>query len=229
VHPRAHLFLNGGGDAPESAPVDRAFVSALGDGPVLYWPFARPVDTHASCQAWFTELMSGLGVTRIEMWSHPEPARPLARYGGLYIGGGDTYRLFTTLRASGLDRLLADAIDGGLPVFGGSAGAIILGADIATWVPEGAERPSVETARGLDVLDGFSVWAEYEPHHEAAIQAWLASRRSPLLGLACAAGIIAKSGAMYACGREPVVRIDASGIAEFADGDLIAGRPASGR
>ncbi len=167
--------------------------------------------------------MNGLGVTRIEMWSQADASRSLSTYGGLYIGGGDTYRLFTSLRTSGLDRALAEAVEGGLPVFGGSAGAIILGADIATWVPDGAERLSVEAARGLDLLDGYSVWAEYdEARDEAATQAWLVSGRSPLIGLACAAGVIVKGGSMHACGRDPVVRIDAHGSAEFADGDLIA-------
>jgi dipeptidase E len=221
VDPRARLFLNGGGDAPDSAPVDRAFVSALGDGPVLYWPFARAPETYPACETWFRELMSGLGVSRIEMWREPDIARSLARYGGLYIGGGDTYRLIDSLRTTGFDRLLVDAIHGGLPVFGGSAGAIIFGADIATWVADGVERPSVETARGLDLLDGYSVWAEYEERDRDATQAWLTSRGSPLLGLGCAAGIVVKDGAMHACGREPVVRIDASGIAAFADGSRI--------
>lgn len=221
MNARARLFLNGGGDPPDSAAVDRAFVSALGDGPVLYWPFARAAETYGACEAWFAGLMAGLGVARIEMWAKPETAASLSRYGGLYIGGGDTYRLLASLRTSGLDRVLVEAIAGGLPVFGGSAGAIILGADIATWVPDGMVRPSPEAARGLDVLDGFSVWPEYTADDEAAAQAWSASRGSSLLGLACAAGIVATGGAMCACGRESVVRIDASGVVALADGERV--------
>lgn len=157
------------------------------------------------------------------MWSQlDKEACSLARYGGLYIGGGDTYRLFASLRTSGFDRILTDAAIGGLPIFGGSAGAIILGADIATWVPDGAERPPLEAARGLDVLGGYSVWPEYETRDAPATLAWLASRRSPLLGLGCAAGVIVRRGEMYACGRDAVVRIDASGTTAIADGERIA-------
>jgi dipeptidase E len=166
--------------------------------------------------------MEGFGVTRIEMGSvlEKEP-RSLARYGGLYIGGGDTYRLRESLRENGFDRVLTDAVLGGLPVFGGSAGAIILGADISTWVPDGVERPSVQAARGLDLLGGYSVWAEYEPRHAPAAQTWIASRQSPLLGLACAAGVIFEADQMYACGPEVVVRIDASGSREIRHGERI--------
>ena len=223
MEPRLQLFLNGGGDSSDTAPVDREFVRALGDGPLLYWPFARAPETYAKCLVWFTELISGFGATRIEMWSQldKEP-RSLSRYGGLYIGGGDTYRLFASLLESGFDRVLSDAAVGGLPVFGGSAGAIILGADIATWVSDGAERPRTEMARGLDLLDGYSVWPEYEERDAPATQAWLASRRSPLLGLGCAASVIVRNGEMYALGREPVVRIDARGRTEISDGERVA-------
>ena len=164
MKPRLQLFLNGGGDSSDTAQLDREFVGALGDGPLLYWPFARAKETYARCLDWFTPLFAVIGATTIEMWSQldREP-RSLSGYGGLYIGGGDTYRLFASLSASGFfDRVLVDAALGGLPVFGGSAGAIILGADIATWVPDGVERPLVEAARGLDLLGGYSVWSEYE-------------------------------------------------------------------
>jgi dipeptidase E len=228
VESRLHLFLNGGGDSSDTAPIDREFVGALGDGPLLYWPFARAPETHPECLAWFTGLITGLGATRIEMWSQLEnEARSLARYGGLYIGGGDTYRLFARLQTSGFDRVLTDAALGGLPVFGGSAGAIILGADIATWVPDGTERPPIEAARGLDLLGGYSVWPEYETRDAPATQAWLATRRSPLLGLGCAAGVIVRRGEMYACGREAVVRIDPSGSTDVADGERIACTPSA--
>jgi dipeptidase E len=222
VEPRLQLFLNGGGDSSDTEPVDREFVAALGDGPLLYWPFARAPETYANCLAWFTQLITGYGATTIEMWSQldKEP-RSLSRYGGLYIGGGDTYRLFASLAQSGFDRVLADAAVGGLPVFGGSAGAIILGADIATWVADGAERPPADVSRGLDLLDGYSVWPEYEERDAQATQAWLASRRSPLLGLGCAASVIIRNGEMYARGREPVVRIDARGSTDFSDGERI--------
>jgi dipeptidase E len=157
------------------------------------------------------------------MWSHlDQDAHSLAGYGGLYIGGGDTYRLVASLRTSGFDRILVDAAAGGLPVFGGSAGAIILGADIATWVPDGVERPLIEASRGLDLLGGYSVWAEYEPRDAPATVAWLASSRSPLLGLGCAAGVIVRKGEMSACGREPVMRIDAAGSTAVTDGERIA-------
>jgi dipeptidase E len=210
------IFLNGGGDSPETARIDRAFVAALADGPVLYWPHARPTETYAACRAWFGELMAGYGVTRIEMDARP---RSLAGYGGVYLGGGDTYRLLAAVRTSGLDHLLVDAVRGGLPVFGGSAGAIVLGADISTWVPAGESGDAV---RGLDLLGEYSVWAEYEARNAEAARDWCAKRGSPVIALGCAAGVIVRGDAMYACGTEPVLRIDAGGAVAFADGERIA-------
>ena len=47
--------------------------------------------------------------------------------------------------------------------------------------------------------------------------------KDPLAILADGAerGVVVQNGKMYACGREPVVRIDASGTASVADGDRI--------
>jgi dipeptidase E len=218
---RLHLFLNGGGDAPDTEAIDRAFVGALGDGPLFYWPFARPFETYSSCLAWFGGHCAALGVKRFEMVRDPVSCS-LAGCGGLYIGGGDPYRLFNTLRESGLDRALSDAARGGLPVFGGSAGAIVLGADIATWTPAGKARPSVRDCHGLDLLDGYSIWAEYEPGHAESMRAWVSDRGSPLLGLSCSAGLIVERGAIRAHGRTPVVRVDAISSVVFLDGERVA-------
>ena len=84
----------------------------------------------------------------------------LARYSGVFIAGGNTFSLLKQVRESGFDRLLVKYITKDLPVFGGSAGAIILGRDIGTAYFGGdADKNEVElkVLKGLDVARGYSM------------------------------------------------------------------------
>ena len=69
----------------------------------------------------------------LQMWTELEShaAQELHTFTGVYIGGGNTFTLLHLLRASGLDLALKQfALNGGA-TYGGSAGAILLEADIA--------------------------------------------------------------------------------------------------
>jgi len=50
----------------------------------------------------------------------------------IYIGGGNTFKLLKELKESGFDKELLKFIKEGKPVYGGSAGALILGKNILT-------------------------------------------------------------------------------------------------
>ncbi len=83
----------------------------------------------------------------------------LARYSGVFIGGGNTFSLLKQVRESGFDRLLVIQITKDLPVFGGNTDAIILGRDIGTTYFGGdAEKNEVglKVLKGLDVARGYS-------------------------------------------------------------------------
>ena len=136
---RYRLILGGGGDAQESLPLDRQFAEWVPLGStLLYWPFALPENHRllAGCESWIASVFLPLGVTRIEAWHADklvsDGSRPsLDAYGGIYIGGGNTFRLLDLIRRANLESKLIDFIVSGGRVFGGSAGAIILGKDIA--------------------------------------------------------------------------------------------------
>lgn len=72
------VFLSGGGGAEDSVPLDTAFASAVGSGPLWYWPIALEPVRHPSCLDWLAGVFGPLGVTEIDMWDGGNPTAPTA-------------------------------------------------------------------------------------------------------------------------------------------------------
>jgi len=93
------LFLSGGGSREKSKEIDGAFIQAVGkDKPVLYIPLARdpPYDT---CLDWILNNFAPFNFKNIKMILSARDIKEinLEDYSGIYIGGGDTYRLLKNL------------------------------------------------------------------------------------------------------------------------------------
>lgn len=190
------LFLGGGGDAPLARSIDAAFASAVGGGAVVYLPIAlRGSPLFERAPEWFADTFGPLGVTDVDTWDHlaGRSLESVHHLAGVYIGGGNTYLLLDELRRTGVDVELRAAVARGVHVAGGSAGAIVLGADITVSELGGDERVPATDVRthvaGLDVLAGWSVSCHYTPEHDVFLDAWVASH-SPALVLPEDAGVV---------------------------------------
>ena len=185
------IFLGGGGSSEKSVEFDREFIKCFDTSKTMvYIPNAMEPRRHESCLLWFKSVMGSLGVTRIAMWNKLKPEAPIHEIGGIYMGGGDTGRLLLQLRESGFSRYLKSAFANGVPIYGGSAGAIVLGTDIRT-TPEAADFDG-RSARGLALLPKHSVSCHYDGDGEKLIQM---SKRlgKPVLGIPETAGVVVES------------------------------------
>lgn len=200
------LFLSGGGDWPLSADVDEAFAASVADRPVVYLPTALAgTDLFGGAGDWFADTYGPLGVTNVETW-HDLGGRSLLRkehLAGVYLGGGNTYLLLLELRRSGLDHELRSVIDRGVHVYGGSAGAIVLGSDITTSDLGGDERLGDPGGfAGLDVLRGWSVSCHYTTEHDAFLENWACDpSHSSVLQLPEDTGVVMDAGRMIVLGQ----------------------------
>lgn len=118
----------------------------------------------------------------IEAWDTPE-ASPgaLDHVEVVAIPGGDTFHLLHELRNSGLIDTLRHHIDAGGAIYGGSAGAIRAGRDIAIALIADTNDTDLDTFRALDYLDGIDILPHYTDDGEAAAQAHSSSTGRPLL------------------------------------------------
>ncbi|MDQ3659861.1 MAG: Type 1 glutamine amidotransferase-like domain-containing protein [Actinomycetota bacterium] len=209
-------MLGGGGSAEDSRILDQRFAGWVGQGPLLYLPFAGENTNGYSYPEglnWLRSVFEPLGVTTFDMETDPEE---LVRRGprvaaGVYMGGGNTYRLLHALRQTGLQKLLLQLIADGVPVYGGSAGAIVLGRDISTAERMDVNDPGIDDTHGLDLLEGHSVWCHYTDDQDRAIAFLVEKHVAPILALSERGGIMAAGGRLSAIGLEPVFRFSGRG------------------
>jgi dipeptidase E len=210
---RRRLILAGGGGAEDSRPLDERFAEWVGPaGRMLYLPIAmggkRPY-TYAQCLDWISSVYQPLGVTNIEMWTslagrdHAE----LSGFDAIYIGGGNTFRLLHLVRLSGFDRALARFVARGGAIYGGSAGAILLGRDIMTCAHLDTNKVGIVDAAGLDLASGHAIWCHYQPEDDERIVAYIEQRGFPVLALSERGGLQVENERLSAIGFKPLVQL----------------------
>ena len=208
-----HIFLAGGGGAEDSKLLDEQFVKTLDlTKPLVYIPNAIRSKPYQSCLEWFRSVMVPLGVTVIEMWDDLRPRHLVDEIAGVYIGGGDTAKLLKEVRGAGFDEYLLGVAQSGVPLYGGSAGAIILGEDIRT-APEASQLNATEVA-GLKLIKDHSIVCHYKVDDREATMKLSKDLRQNIIAIPEKAGGYITEGMFTNYGTEPIVivqgdRVDA--------------------
>jgi dipeptidase E len=114
---------------------------------IVFVPFALHDQTayHAKAQARFQEI--GIEVDRLP--EGPGAAVLLENAEGIFVGGGNTFRLLDRLQRSGVVELLRARVLGGMPYLGASAGTVIAAPTIRTTNDMPIVEPQTLAALGL--------------------------------------------------------------------------------
>lgn len=211
-----HIFLAGGGSAEASRLLDKRFVETLDHRkPLVYIPNAMKSRSYQSCLEWFRSVMTPLDLTKVEMWDDLRPRCAATSIAGVYIGGGDTAKLLKELRAAGFNNYLLEVANAGVPLYGGSAGAIILGEDVRT-APE-AKNLDASEAMGLKIVRGHSMVCHYNASEETSVLHLAQTFGHNILAIPEKAGGHLTSNVLTNYGIEP--------ISIFQDGEVIGLEP----
>ena len=197
------IAFGGGGSASDEHQVLERFAAWVGEGRVLYLPIALepPHDEHLD---WATATLGALGVRSIAMASSSDGiAEGLTRCDAVFIGGGNTYSLLYALRTSGADRSLRRFAESGLPVYGGSAGAISLGRDIATARHTDPNDVGIVDTSGLDLARGYAIWCHYTPNDAPLIVRYVRETATPVLALPERGGLVRADEDIRVVGPDP--------------------------
>ena len=156
MEPSPKIFLGGGGSEEDEANIwDVVFSNKNRPGKqhIAVWPQAQPEHNHAAVLDWFTGALASRGDTcnftilpqqpssssnKTPSESHASkdkdndtsPTFGLGKADILFIPGGNTFHLLAFMRENNLLTRVRGFVSRGGRVFGGSAGAIVLGADI---------------------------------------------------------------------------------------------------
>ncbi len=188
------LFLSGGGGSSDSKVLDEAFVNLIGNGKILYIPIAMPSGkiSYESCYDWITSTISDVSnrFVSIDMCVNLMDLNKdlLDKYSAIYIGGGNTYKLLQDIEDSNFRDLLLSAINNGIIYYGGSAGAIITGSDIATVAEENDNNYKFE--KGLSLLGRYSILCHYNGNQDEKIKKYIGLKNNPVIALSEKTGLI---------------------------------------
>jgi dipeptidase E len=195
---RRVIYLGGGGSEHDEVRLwDEVFVPGQR---LTVWPDAVPRSRWAAVERWLIEALTPRGDFTIEV------SGSLASGGRapdvLVIPGGNTFDLLAARREA-LSELPAFLARGGR-VYGGSAGAILLGADIAIAGILDPDDAALTDTRGADLLSGHVVYPHFTADQEATARRWAATRAVPVLAIPEVAGVVVAGGLAHNTGPDPV-------------------------
>jgi dipeptidase E len=178
------LYLSGGGDADDSIELDKRFASTLDRSkPLLYIPIAMNTSRHPypECLKWLKGIFNPLGIEDIVMWTEKELKRAKKedydRFGGVYIGGGNTFKLLKELKEFGTYDILKDVANKDIPIYGGSAGAVILARTIIPALSADPNDVKLKNFDSLNLLRDYDLFPHYEKEQDATIRRYMKEYR----------------------------------------------------
>lgn len=188
------VFLGGGGSVDDEAALWDEF--AKSGQRILYWPMALPTREHVFAEKSLRGSLAPRGSFDIVMWSSVASRDPkeLVGFDLIFIGGGNTYALLDDLQRHGFLEPTRQFVANGGSLYGGSAGAVLAGADISTAEPFDSNDADVHDTSALNLLCGASIQPHYEPSHAERLQNYAAKTLTTVIALPERCGLVVCDG-----------------------------------
>jgi len=174
------LFLGGGGGKEDSVELDKKFVASLDlSKPILYIPIAINTDKHpcSGCLEWLLDVFSLLGVKNIVMWVEDDlkqkQEKDFEEFGGIYIGGGNTFKLLKELKEFGTFEILRRLAEKDVPIYGGSAGAIIFAKTIIPTLSADENFVELTDFAGLNLVNNYEIWCHHNESLDSLVKSYM--------------------------------------------------------
>jgi dipeptidase E len=210
---KIELIFGGGGDEIQSAAVEKYFfaqAAKISRRVILCVPAARPPEVYAESEAWFKRRIAAHTKQRVLVLKDLQNRPPLDQVAGIFIGGGDTNRLLNAVKAVGFEVYLQEAWRGGVPIFGGSAGAKLFG-QYGWTTPK--ECSAVDAC--LNWLDGISIGSHYAAPDDAVYLAFTKDHpNAPILAIPNDGGLVFGQEDVQVLGQAPVAKFH-SGVKQI--------------
>lgn len=203
------IFLSGGGGAEQTRRLDKLFVAAIPKNKrLLYIPIAMPEKSHTfgSCFDWIRGTLGYHRFYKIDMWTDlaNRSYKELKKYGSVYIGGGNTFHLLNSVRTNGFDKLLIRFFRSGGIIYGGSAGALILGKHIGTAYFGGDSDKNlvkIKDLKGLNLAKGYVIQCHYRAIDDKDIADYVKTSKANVIALPEDAGVIVAGNRVKTVGK----------------------------
>lgn len=205
IETKNKIFLSGGGDEKQSLLLDKFFFDALpNNASFLYIPIAllghKLFQTASIWMQSIIDLHKRGDISFDTILDKSElKTKDLAHFDAIYIGGGNTWTLIKELREIGFFEILTQYKKNGGQIYGGSAGAIILGKRIDTHDDKNDNQ--VNDILGFNILFGYSITCHFKDDDDRFLS-WSKENSSPIICLPEEAGLIIENNIAFCVGTK---------------------------
>ena len=193
------LILSGGTGIENEKSLNSLFLKLVNKKPILYIPLARETKDYSECYDWISNQLPNQDIKMLV--SFTEQKISLEKFKGIYIGGGNTFKLLKELKESNFDKKLISFK--GI-VFGGSAGAIIWGKDISNasfGEIKDQNKVKLKDLLGFNKIQGYNIRAHYIENEEQDVKNFVKKTKIPIIALPEDSGIYVKEGKIKAINK----------------------------
>jgi dipeptidase E len=191
-----NLILSGGGNSEQSKGVDTLFTSLLKNNKILYIPIAMDRVKHPDreCLIWLNKNLSPYGNFDITLLNEDGikdfKYEDFLEFGGVFIGGGNTYKLLKIFKECDFDKRLVKLLEEtDIPVIGGSAGAVIFSYNIETVETLDTNKVDLKDLSGMNMLNGKNIWVHYNENMDGDVQKYVERSCIEVIALAEECGL----------------------------------------
>ena len=187
--------MTGGGDSEHYRELDKEFISRMsGSGELLVVPVANDPEDYDDVEERIEDEY-GKGFSKIEMCTDLSKLNSdfLNSFAAIYIDGGNTFELMEQIRKSPFNQLVRGFHEQGGTVYGDSAGAIVLGREVASafWGQDADDNiAALQAFHAVSLLDNWSIHCHYEPDDDETAQDYVYNSGSPVLAISEKTGIL---------------------------------------
>ncbi|MCF6138280.1 Type 1 glutamine amidotransferase-like domain-containing protein [Pseudalkalibacillus berkeleyi] len=215
-----NIILCGGGSFNQTFAVNKAFVDQLDrTKPLLYIPIAgdpnfRPYEDSLD---YVRSTFEPLGINNIIMWTDVEQktVEDLNQYSGVYISGGNPFKLLDAFKKSGFDAALIHYFENGGTIYGQSAGASILGEGLEHLSEMNLNISGKACYIGLNLVNNYLIWSHYKSDDDTFIQSYVNKHKKQVIAIPEGTAIFVQNLEMKVIGTDSIYLISERGKADI--------------
>jgi len=210
------IILSGGGNEKQTYMLDEIFLKSINK--ILYIPIAWKNDDFESCLKWFKNMISQHKEVKIEMLIDLSKKINLQDYDAVYIGGGNTFKLLKKIKESKFDEKLIDYYKNGGIIYGGSAGAIILGKDIKIALickDKDVNEVKLKATSGLNLIKNYYIQCHFEENQIEEHKKFIGNSEKKIIAIPEESSIFIENEKIKVVGLKPITIITKNSVKKY--------------
>ncbi len=140
----------------------------------------------------------------------------LDKFSAVYIGGGNTYKLLKLMKESDFLHILKRYIQNGGIIYGASAGAVLMGKSISTYIEDKYvlenKKCKYTLTKGMKLIGNFSIITHFHNSDYKRLGKYFKRNNNPVIAIPEGIGLMIKDNSMTIIGNRAVTVFDKDGV-----------------